>query len=256
MINLPVHYFKPSRYTNFGDELVPIILKWLEPEGQIEYVPRNYQGKYLCIGSELASGILRPSDIVWGYGAKYHRDILKPKTARILAVRGPMTRELIHTEVPEVYGDPAIFMPDIYTPAEPDRRYEIGVIPHYVDLPRFLDLENDPGIKVISVLGRPFDIIDQIHACDMIISTSLHGCIVAEAYGKPVVWLQISDRIQGAAFKFNDYFLGSGRGIQEPVRLALTRASSIRKAAREQFWIPAPEHNKRSLLMAWRNQWS
>jgi len=255
-MNLYTHYFKNSKFTNFGDELVIPILEFLNPGAEVEHVDRNHEGKILCIGSELAGGVLRQNDIVFGYGAKYDRPIELPEDVTVLATRGPMTRALIKDFGTGIYGDPAILMPIIYTPTPitPETQtFRVGIIPHYVDYKRFKDLE-DPAICVINVKDNPFYIIDQIAACDIIISTSLHGCIVAEAYGKPVVWLQVSERIQGAAFKFNDYFTGSGRDTREPVKLAFTHSSNIAKATREQFWLPDPVHDREGLLFAWRNQ--
>lgn len=52
-------------------------------------------------------------------------------------------------------------------------------------------------------------VIDQITKCRRIISTSLHGLIVAEAYGIPAVWL--SDKIPHT--KYQDYYLSTGREV-------------------------------------------
>jgi len=81
--------------------------------------------------------------------------------------------------------------------------------PDLEDIKRF---KQDPSILLINVTQPYMDTIDQINACDWIISTSLHGCIVSEAYGKPVAWLSVSDRILGANYKFNDYLRGFRRG--------------------------------------------
>ena len=255
-MKLVTNYFKNQKFTKFGDELVEPILGFMNPGAEIEHVGRTCQGKILCIGSELAGGVLKEGDTIWGYGAKYDRPIQLPEKAILLATRGPMTRKLIQGVDGEgIYGDPAILMPLIYTPTpitELTKTYRIGVIPHYVDYSRFKDLK-DPAICVINVKDNPFKIIDQIEACEIIISTSLHGCIVAEAYGKIVVWLQVSDKIHGAAFKFNDYFTGSGRAAREPVKLKFTHSNSIGKAARGRFWLPEPKHDREGLMYAWRS---
>ncbi len=251
-MNLRTHYFKNSKFTNFGDELVPYILKYLHPDAEVERVSRDYSGKILCIGSELASDIAKPGDVIWGYGAKYKKEIILPEGVQLLATRGPMTRKLIcGCSDQGIYGDPAILMPLIYTPEDQKEKFAVGVIPHYVDLPKFKNLK-DPDILVIDVKEDPFKIINQILSCDLIISTSLHGLIVSESYGKPAVWLQVSDKIQGAAFKFNDYFAGSGRDMQDPIKLVNIGPSNIAKACRNKFLLPKPVHDTQSLLFAWR----
>jgi len=258
---IKTYYYIPNKRwgRNFGDTLVKPILNWVSGGEEVQHVHKKTPGKVLCIGSGLVNeGVLQPGDTIWGYGARYTKPIPLPDDVKFLAVRGPKTRALYPDVCPEIYGDPAILMPLIYTPKDLVNRYSVGIIPHYIDMPLFKDKKflEDPSLLLIDVTQPYEDTIDQINACDMIISTSLHGCIVSEAYGKPVVWLQVSDRIQGAAFKFNDYFTGSGRGLQEPVKLVNIGPRNIGKATRERFWLPKPIHDREGLMFAWREIWT
>jgi pyruvyltransferase len=217
-MKIQTHYFNPPvtspGHHNFGDMLVPIILRFLtNNKYNIEYVIRDIQGKLLCIGSELASGVvLQENDVIFGYGAKLEKPIDIPKGVEILSVRGPLTRELINIDnVPEIYGDPAILMPLIYSAGSAVCKYRIGIIPHYVDKPLFNHLLLSDDTILIDINQSPYDVIQQILSCDIILSTSLHGAIVAEAYGKKVVWLQASNKIGGFIFKWLDYLVSTGR---------------------------------------------
>ena len=51
--------------------------------------------------------------------------------------------------------------------------------------------------------------IDELVQSDMVISSALHGIILAESYGVPAVYLK-DDEINHN-FKFDDYYSGTGR---------------------------------------------
>jgi len=244
------HFYNPPANNpgchNFGDMLVPIIIKWMTGH-EVRWVEPNIRGKLLCIGSEMTGGVLQQNDVVWGYGAKYAQAIKVPENVKFLAVRGKKTRSLIHGNVPEVYGDPACLMPLIYTPKVAEKRYAIGIIPHYVDREYVLKLvKPDPAVLILNIKDDPLQTIDNMNACDLIVSTSLHGCIVAEAYGIPTVWLKLGDRIFGLHMKWNDYFSDTGRDDQIPIT-DLNMTDIVNKV------LPTPIFNREALLNAWKN---
>ena len=87
----------------------------------------------MIIGSILDRGT--KSSIIWGAGliSEDSEPIEIPK--KIYAVRGPKTREKLlksGIDCPEIYGDPALLLPKIYNP-KIEKKYELGVIPHYID---------------------------------------------------------------------------------------------------------------------------
>ncbi len=198
---------------NFGDMLTPVVLSGLGIE--FRKAERNETGKLLAIGSIIYAA--REKDTLWGTGTM--RDVVfnAPAGLNVIAVRGPKTRERIRgCEVPETYGDPAIILPRIYTP-KTLTRHKIGYVPHYVDQDTdYILKKKEEGEFIIDVKQDPMKTIDEICSCDKIVSSSLHGIIVAEAYGIPAAWIKLSDKLIGGNFKFNDYFLGSGREEREP----------------------------------------
>ena len=221
---------------NFGDMLTPILFERLG--FSFEKASEEDKGKLLAIGSIIY--VSKENDVIWGSGIMSDNDFQTPKGLKVLAVRGPKTKERLKgCEVSDVFGDPAILMPDVYTP-QSQEKHKIGFVPHYVDV-------NDERLKgeyIIDVKNDPLEIIDRICSCDMIVSSSLHGIIIAEAYGIPAVWIKLSDKVIGGNFKFNDYFLGSRRQEQEPSQFGDWKV------------LPKPIYEKDKLLKVLTNNYN
>jgi pyruvyltransferase len=124
---------------------------------------------------------------------------------------------------PPVYGDPALLFNRFYVPRV-EKRFKLGIIPHYVDKDcEFIsEVRKDPAIKIIKVWHGRLDyylrgdskfltLIDEICSCERILSSSLHGLILADAYGIPAHWIKLSGRVLGDGFKFFDHAGAVGR---------------------------------------------
>lgn len=195
---------------NFGDVLNPILVNKLTGK-QVVWVNSEYCNKenYLVIGSILESA--SSETIVWGSGF-ISKDAHCYKTPRkVCAVRGPLTRDKLlkdGIECPEVYGDPALLLPKIYNP-KIEKKFELGIIPHFVDKDNtwLKTIQNNPEIKILDIQEENiYHFINELLSCKKIISSSLHGIIVSDAYNIPSVWVEFSDEVIGSGFKFLDYF--------------------------------------------------
>jgi pyruvyltransferase len=184
---------------NFGDELTKPILEYFLKE-EVEYT--EVSPKLLATGSIIA--LAKPGDIVWGSGLIDDERGCIPDI-KVLALRGPLTARNLGIDC-YVFGDPAILLPLIYQP-KTDRIYGKGYTPHYTDW----GLEPKDGLAINLI--QPWQtVVDQICSCKEIVSTSLHGIIVAEVYGIPVIYQpSYSGEVIGGNFKFLDYLLGTGR---------------------------------------------
>jgi pyruvyltransferase len=213
---LPLCYLRK----NFGDTLSPLLIEGLSGKKVFRVNPVFYKKPHLmAVGSILERA--RSFSMIWGSGliSKDAMCIEKPK--HIYAVRGPDTRKRLlenNIDCPEVYGDPALLIPRVYSPPI-KKKYRLGIIPHFVDQDSsWLKTLNDPDILIIDVLQKsPLRFIDELLSCERIAASSLHGLIVADAYGIPSVWLKFSDDISGGSFKFIDYFKSVGRKDREPL---------------------------------------
>lgn len=221
---------------NFGDAMSPDLVAFVSGK-DVEFAPKEEQ-KLLAVGSIIHSA--RSGDTVWGSGSL--RPVPIDGTGiRFLSVRGPMTKALIaNAEVPDVFGDPALLLP-LYYDSNVEVTHEVGLVPHYVDYEKSREVvgEYPEGTKIINVLRPWREVVDEIRSCRSIVSSSLHGVIVSEAYGIPATWAVWSNNLIGGEFKFQDYFNATGRGDRKPfVALpAIDNLDEIRRGLVESFGV-------------------
>lgn len=239
---LPAYWF--AKLPNLGDAVAPILLEHVSGVPPVR-VSHRYRGKVVSIGSVLDR--VRRGDVVWGTGA-LRREPHRTPGVTFLAVRGPLTRELVQeAEVPEVYGDPAMLLPQVHRGAR-EIRYEVGLVPHYADH-EAVRSPDPAGVPLIDVTRPWREVVDRITACQVILSSSLHGIVVAEAYGIPAVWVAAEGRLVGGDFKFRDYYLGTGREAPEPARWSQGVARALERTE------APPSLDSEPLVEAWR-QWA
>jgi pyruvyltransferase len=196
---------------NWGDDCNPHLFKLItgeEPNFVRMDKPKTFN-HYMAVGSILH--FMNEKSVVWGTGLRFSDKKLK-KPNKICAVRGPLTRDIViknNIECPEVYGDPVLLLPKFYYP-QLEKKYKLGVIPHYIDK-KYMNIQSGTNILRIDIQDTFENVIHNILQCEKIVSSSLHGLILADAYRIPAMWLKIGDRVEGSNLKFNDYFLSVGR---------------------------------------------
>ena len=147
---------------------------------------------------------------VWGTGIKEDLPIRLPVFCNVVAVRGPYTLANVagHKDIP--LGDPGLLANLVPGTTALPKIHKLGIIPHYVDKDhqnlRYLG-QAFPDAVTIDVTNPDVDVTTrQIASCDFIISSSLHGLIVADAFNIPRVRVGFTGRIKGGDFNFSDYF--------------------------------------------------
>lgn len=189
---------------NFGDILTPFIFDYFGIN--YTWVPSYKAAEAISVGS-----IARRA----GKGVKVLGSGIISRTDKLSAdadwefVRGPITRNRILElggNCPKIYGDPALLLPKIYNPTI-DKSFDVGYVPHNVDYKIISQKYNN----VINLRTKNYkSVIDNILKNKKIVSSSLHGVIVAHAYGIPAAWVKSINNLKGDDVKFEDYFLSVG----------------------------------------------
>lgn len=212
---LPLFWWGEGSETNFGDYLsLKLVERIVErPVRYFNKAPFCKEKKLLAIGSIFY--FARNGDVIWGSGinGKTLNNIDYVFTdLDVRSVRGPKTREFLWDNfgivAPEIYGDPALlfpyFFPEFKKQTSPE--YDYVIIPHYKDRNLF-PKSADPHI--IHPTDPWNEVIEKIINSQFVISGSLHGIVLAEAYGIPARYLRVSEKEH--IFKYQDYYLGTGR---------------------------------------------
>lgn len=176
---------------NFGDELGAIILRKL---GLKVHRVSFAKAEYLLTGTMLDPAEEKnPNAIIVGTGSGFTHD--SEHNFDVRAVRGAMSAANLGVNVP--LGDLGILASRIW-PKQPTA-YNIGVVRHYVDQDEypFADI-------IIDATEDAETVIKKISSCRVILSSSLHGLIVADSYGIPNMRIARDDVISGN-WKWMDY---------------------------------------------------
>jgi len=204
---------RKDKRENYGDLLSKYIVKKISKGFVIKVkhpsfrIYKNIIKNYMSIGSIITSANI--NTVVWGSGIIKKNEFIR--NATFLAVRGPLTRKRILEfgyNAPTIYGDPGILLPLFYENKITIKKYKIGIIPHYVDYEDIHQFyKNDNRIKVIDLITLNIEFTtDEILECEFIITSSLHGLIIAHAYRIPAIWIIFSNKLSGDNVKFYDYF--------------------------------------------------
>lgn len=205
---------------NTGDIVTPYLLKQLGVTPH--WVRKGTKEKFMGSGS--IARFAKEGDTLWGTGIIDSSDKIHPE-ANPLCVRGPKTGEKCGCEV---YGDPGLLMP-MYAPMRTKNSFDYMVIPHYVH--RHL---MHPNMVWIDPLTKDVErTCLMISTANCVISSSLHGIIIAHAYGIPAGWWRPDERLTGDDVKFQDYAESVGIDLIpsftiEGVRTVLPDAEAIR----------------------------
>lgn len=194
-------------YTNnFGDWITPALLRFY---GWIPiFTPYFKAPQFVAAGSVLQNFKDDYKGIILGTGFMYETMSARLPHAKVLAVRGDLTRERIGKGNEVLLGDPGLLASHLL-PERMPKEFRLGFVPHYRDRTgsRIEHWEDRYGSDalIIDVRKKPQDVIKDIDRCECIVSSSLHGLIVADTLGIPSLWM-IINQLAGGHYKFDDYY--------------------------------------------------
>lgn len=205
---------------NFGDLLTPWILEqfgvsieWCEPR----------EAELFGVGSILHRVPSRFEGYIWGTGKMFNGNPhltcdhdIDLGAAKVLALRGKITLQELSERYPladqPVLGDTGLLVRQFLTQERaPD--FDIGVLPHFDDH-RLASVWPD-GIKIDPMSG-PDTVLPAIANCKRLVTSSLHGVVVADALGMDSMWCPYLPSADHAE-KFHDYASVWEEGIKPMV---------------------------------------
>lgn len=178
---------------------------------------------------------------VWGSGFIKDPESSDERLMRRLnvrAVRGKITlerlRRLTGYALDDVaIGDPGLLASRLY-PAKKAPFRICGIIPHHAELaeikrsneivaieresgilldstvkamPLFERIAKSiPGAVVLNPESAPKTVIGRISECETVLSSAMHGLIVADSFGIPNIRVVASNSLMGGDYKFKDYY--------------------------------------------------
>lgn len=212
----------PKNVPNFGDDLSTVIVSLLLAQSGRTLDDEAKQSKeLLAIGSVIH--LAKKDAVVWGSGVngKVPEHFHEYGALDVRAVRGPYTREWLKTkqgiDAPEVYGDPALLLPSLTKGRlKPAPSVDHVFVPNLNDMLNKVEFDLPDGTVMASPMQSWNRTIDQILKARFVSATSLHGVVIAEAYGIPARYVRLSETEN--MFKYNDYYAGTGRETFEFAR--------------------------------------
>jgi len=212
---LPLYYWQQPKFINFGDRISQHIVERMvnQPVQIFQKKARNNPKKLLAVGSILY--FANDHDVVWGSGLNGKTPFKQQyefSQLDIRSVRGPITRSFLTENFPiscpEIYGDPALLFPYLFPEFVKSEhpKYDYIVIPHFTEKALF---PQSPSKNIVYPTEPWEDVISKILDSKFVISSSLHGVIIAEAYGIPARMLRVTENEK--ILKYQDYYMGTNR---------------------------------------------
>lgn len=196
---------------NFGDALSPMLINHFA--GIIMPYANADEADVFSTGSVLDVLPDGFSGIVAGSGKLHRSSVPHLYDATVLGLRGPLTG------YGPITGDPGLLASEMIPSLS--KKHKLGLLPHWTDQgtegtlwQKFAHLEP----YYIDPTWWPWSVCRAISSCERLVTSSLHGLIVADSYGIPrraerFPMMEFSKH-EGGTFKFEDYGASLGQPVE------------------------------------------
>ena len=190
-------------HRNFGDMLTP----WLLPHyGYVPVLRPPERANLVGVGSILEMVPESYAGSVWGSGLMIEERRAFP-SARFLALRGRLTAQLLGAGPAVPLGDPGLLVSRHVAPA--GHHGKVVVLPHghHIHDPHFARLlaQTPELTRLVRYDRHPEEVARDISGAALVVTSSLHGLVLADSYGIPAVWVTSDLPLGGGDFKFRDH---------------------------------------------------
>lgn len=200
---------------NFGDELTRDVLEYATGRKVTWSAPAK--ADVVAIGSILELYMRRSGHAkIWGTGLRgeipaHLLPSYRAHADSILAVRGPHSRAQLGLPDDTPIGDAGLLAAALIDGARPAKSSKIVLIPHFrvwntSEGRQEIREARRLGMEVVPPTLPPLTVIKKVAAARLVLSSSLHGVIVAHSVGTPTQLLTVSDSGVEPQFKYGDYF--------------------------------------------------
>lgn len=194
-IRIP-YYTRGARAFNFGDYLTEFFLQRMLGEPFVE------ASQYRLVGSAISDALI-DQDLrglpdsariaYWCCGARDAAGISldRKKRCDFWGVRGPLSREALELPDDMPLGDPGFLVPLLHSPRKVEALTgKTASMVHFSALDRSETLNQKVGADVVlspsvSSFEELEQLFDKIASVDFLFTASLHGAIIASAFGTP-----------------------------------------------------------------------
>lgn len=228
-----LHYHRDA-YGNFGDDLNPWLFARLLPNMISPRATTALVGIGTILNSTLPSG---PKLIV-GSGVGYDDAPRMDASMHVHFVRGPGTAAALGLPLSRAITDPA-YLATRFLPPRGNGGGGTILLPHHVSAfnADWKRVARRAGMRYVDPAAGPLRVIDEIRNARLVITSAMHGAILADAFRVP--WVRVAEYGHLNEFKWKDW--------SDSVRIAPVSHTlpSLRDRVADGIWPTLQRHARR-----------